>query len=151
MLNAELSELQLKIRPLREKLIAHNLYGAVNSLKRLRIFMEHHVFAVWDFMSLLKALQLAHTGVGIPWIPKPDRMVARFVNEIVLGEETDEDGRGGFISHFELYREAMHQIGASTAPIDSLISLLNCGAGIEGALGQCGTGRGAKKFVEATL
>src|ERR1700676_4479490 len=150
MSNPRLSELQLKIRPLREQLIDHKLYRTINSVERLRIFMEHHVFAVWDFMSLLKALQLAHTGIGVPWIPKSQRMVARFVNEIVLGEETDEDGRGGFISHFELYREAMHQIGASTVPIDSLISSLNCGVGIKEALANCGGTSGATQFVETT-
>ncbi|PMW08640.1 hypothetical protein C1X40_33850, partial [Pseudomonas sp. GW456-11-11-14-TSB2] len=93
MLRNQLAALQLEILPLRDRLIGHPIYRMVNSLERLRIFMEHHVFAVWDFMSLLKALQTAHTGIGVPWLPKAHPMVARFVNEIVLGEESDEDGR----------------------------------------------------------
>src|SRR5450432_3612099 len=98
-----MTALRAGIAPLRKKLIEHPIYWSITSPVKLRLFMEQHVFAVWDFMSLLKALQLSNTCTSAPWIPKEDRMVSRFVNEIVLGEESDEDGRGGYISHFELY------------------------------------------------
>lgn len=146
----DVSELRLKIQPLREQLMDHPVYTMVDSVKRLRVFMEQHVFAVWDFMSLLKALQLSHTGISVPWVPNSNRTIARFVNEIVLGEETDEDGHGGYISHFELYRDAMHQIGASTMPIDSLVSSLKCGVDMEHALIVSGAKTGARQFVRTT-
>jgi len=68
--------------------------------------MEHHIYAVWDFMSLLKALQAAVAPAQSPWMPSSRPELRRFINEIVLGEECDEYNVAGmrrFISHFELY------------------------------------------------
>ena len=56
------------VQPLRVKLLGHPLYGMIDSLSNLRIFMEYHVFAVWDFMSLLKSLQRSQTSVEIPGV-----------------------------------------------------------------------------------
>ncbi|MEI8319475.1 MAG: DUF3050 domain-containing protein, partial [Planctomycetia bacterium] len=42
---------------LRLRLLAHSIYAMFDSPARLRRFLEHHVFAVWDFQSLLVALQ----------------------------------------------------------------------------------------------
>jgi hypothetical protein len=83
--------------------------------------MQSHVFAVWDFMSLLKTLQAQLTCTTIPWAPTPFPASRRFINEIVCGEESDLfEGRP--ISHFELYLEAMQQAQADTTPIRSLLS-----------------------------
>jgi hypothetical protein len=89
--------------------------------------MKHHVFAVWDFMSLLKKLQQSLTCVTVPWVPKPNADYARFINEIVIGEETDEDGRGGYASHFQLYLDAMKEVNADTGPIDRYLERLKSG------------------------
>ena len=104
-----IERLQQSLRPLRDQLFNHEVYRSIKTPDDLRTFMEHHVFAVWDFMSLLKALQRHLTGVTIPWLPQGDRNARRLINEIVLDEESDEDGEGGYISHFELYRAAMVQ------------------------------------------
>ncbi|MCY0877349.1 MAG: DUF3050 domain-containing protein [Firmicutes bacterium] len=116
------------LREAREYLLTHPVYRDVTNLPRIRRFMEYHVFAVWDFMSLLKALQRALTTLQVPWIPPDDREAARLINEIVLGEESDEDGLGGYMSHFELYRQAMLECGADTHLIDQLVNALARGA-----------------------
>ena len=84
--------------------------------------MENHVFAVWDFMSLLKGLQINLTSTNNPWTPVDNTEAARFINEIVLEEETDEIKGGIAISHFELYLESMKEIGADTSQINNFIS-----------------------------
>ena len=119
-----LEQLQHSLRPLREQLVKHEVYRSIETQNDLRTFMEHHVFAVWDFMSLLKALQIRLTGVTLPWTPQGDPNIRRLINEIVLEEESDEDGQGGYISHFELYRTAMAQCGADTSKIDKFVERL---------------------------
>ena len=100
-----------------KELVNHKIYSKISSVDELKIFMENHIYAVWDFMSLLKALQVNLTCIKNPWIPSDNTQAARFINEIVLEEETDEIKGGGVISHFELYLEAMKQIGANTSKI----------------------------------
>ena len=88
--------------------------------------MEHHVFAVWDFMSLLKSMQRQLTCVRVPWVPTGPTGSRRLINDIVLVEDSDELG-GGFISHFELYLNAMTQAGANRTAIDALTGLVRAG------------------------
>ena len=109
-------EIEARLAPLQARLAAHLLYARIRSLGDLRTFMQSHVFAVWDFMSLLKTLQRKLTCVEAPWAPTPFPASRRFINEIVLGEESDEyDGRP--VSHFEIYLEAMEGVGADTSVI----------------------------------
>ena len=129
-----------RLAPLRERLAAHPLYPSIRTPAHLRIFMESHVYAVWDFMSLLKSLQRELTCVDVPWAPTRFPASRRFINEIVLGEESDEyEGRTA--SHFELYLEAMEKAGASTAAIRGLIH-----ATASNRDGQEGEGDGTKSF-----
>ncbi len=115
-----LNALQARLQPYYDRLASHPLYGSLESVEDLRVFMESHVFAVWDFMSLLKALQRELTCVSIPWRPTRWPDSRRFVNEIVLGEESDTF-KGRTISHFELYLEAMEEMGADTRAIRHLL------------------------------
>jgi hypothetical protein len=116
-----LSQFTSRARQRRDELIAHPMYRELYTLDDLRRFMESHVFAVWDFMSLLKRLQQLLTTVTLPWVPPPSKRVSRFINQLVLDEESDEDGRGGYASHFELYRRAMQEVGADTLYIDAVL------------------------------
>ena len=103
------------IASLRERLESHPIYGAVRTLDDLRVFMSHHVHSVWDFMSLIKYLQHAVAPAHWPWTPGADPSIQRFINELVLEEETDAAGPdhpGEFASHFRLYLGAMREIGA---------------------------------------
>jgi hypothetical protein len=102
------------IESLRVKLEAHPIYAAVSTLDDLRVFMQHHVYSVWDFMSLIKFLQHEVAPARWPWTPGGDASVQRFINELVLEEETDIalPGQEGFTSHYMLYLAAMREIGA---------------------------------------
>lgn len=140
-----------EISRLREDLVKHPIYHSLKNVERIRLFMKYHVFAVWDFMSLLKALQRETSCVSVPWLPPANIKVARFVNEIVLGEETDEDGRGSYKSHFELYRDAMEQCGADMVPINKFLQALREGIEYSVALKQAGVPNFVSKFVGHTL
>ena len=144
-------ELQERLEKERHALFCHPVYGAMESALDLRVFMEHHVFAVWDFMSLVKGLQLALTSVEVPWRPTGDPRVRRFVNEIVLGEESDDDGAGGFLSHLELYLQAMADVGADRGPILCLMEALEKGVGVPEALASCGAPPAAQAFSGTTF
>ncbi len=120
----EFSAAQTRLQSLRKQLLDHPLYAAVNNVAALRCFMEQHVFAVWDFMSLLKRLQHEVTCISVPWQPPADAESCRFVTEILLAEECDEDGQGGHASHFELYLAAMRDLQADTATIEDFLNHL---------------------------
>ena len=120
-----LAFIQARIAPLQQRLAAHPLYRSIQTPEHLRLFMQSHVFAVWDFMSLLKALQSRLTCTSVPWTPTPYPASRRFINEIVLGEESDlyPDAPGGRpVSHFELYLEAMDDFVADTTPMRDLLA-----------------------------
>jgi hypothetical protein len=123
----------------------------MDRLDLLHRFMEHHVFAVWDFMSLLKSLQRRLCWVELPWLPPADPTASRLINEIVLAEESDEDGAGGFASHFELYHRAMARSGASTAGIDGFLDGLRRGQPVSAALEWAGVPEPARCFVRQTF
>ncbi|TCS95933.1 DUF3050 domain-containing protein [Hazenella coriacea] len=143
-----MSDLTFKqMESIRDQLLDHPVYSLMNTPDRVRIFMKHHSFAVWDFMSLLKKLQQTLTCVTVPWIPQAEPNYARFINEIVIGEETDEDGEGGYISHFELYLQAMNEVDADTKPIESLITLIQEGEDPISALNQIDMTDTVKEFV----
>ena len=113
---------------LNEKLENHSIFSKINSIAQLVTFMEHHVFAVWDFMSLLKKLQFDLIPLGSPWIPNPNGNLVRFINEIVMEEESDQIHGSGdgleFASHFEIYLKAMEEVGANTEVMTSFLSLV---------------------------
>jgi hypothetical protein len=99
---------------LRAGLLDHPIYAEVASAEDLKRFMEDHVFAAWDFMSLLKRLQQDLTCTRVPWFPADNTRAARLINDIVIGEETDVDPNGSYVSHLDLYLRAMTNVGATT-------------------------------------
>jgi hypothetical protein len=135
----------------RQMLMVHPVYTSIWSFDDLCIFMQHHAFAVWDFMSLLKALQRGLSCVDIPWIPTGHPKTRRLVNDIVMTEESDDDGLGGFTSHFELYLDAMRQAGADTGAIDDFISQIRRREDVGDALDCCAAPPGARRFVNTTF
>jgi hypothetical protein len=125
------------IESLRVKLEAHPIYASVRTLDDLRVFMQHHVYSVWDFMSLIKYLQNEVAPARWPWTPRGDASVQRFINELVLEEETDLalPGQEGHTSHFLLYLAAMREIGADADIPDRFVQKV-AEQGIDAALGS---------------
>tara|TARA_B100000686_G_scaffold350060_1_gene444926 strand:- start:338 stop:1099 length:762 start_codon:yes stop_codon:yes gene_type:complete len=139
------------LQPLQEKLINHDLYHNINSIDTLKIFMENHIFAVWDFMSLLKSLQIHLTCVQIPWKPVNNTDAARFINEIVLEEETDKINSEQTVSHFELYIDSMKEIGATTDQIYSFIDMIDERKNFEEAIFSSSIDQNIKSFLSFTF
>jgi Protein of unknown function (DUF3050) len=146
MLNADF------IESLRVRLEAHPIYAAVTTLDDLRVFMQHHVYSVWDFMSLIKYLQNEIAPARWPWTPSGDASVQRFINELVLEEETDIalPGREGHTSHFMLYLEAMREIGADAdTPVRFVQKVAE--QGITAALGAGPAPAPSAAFIRTTF
>jgi hypothetical protein len=139
-----------RLRPLYRLLSEHRLYRSFEEVNDLRLFMESHIFAVWDFMSLLKALQRGLTCVDVPWVPSRFAESRRLVNEIVLGEESDVY-KGMAMSHFEIYRRAMQECGADLFAINNLLRELEGGASWDRALERSGAPAAAQRFVRSTF
>jgi hypothetical protein len=145
------SEFDNDVNEWRSSLVAHPLFHEIQSISQMRQFMEAHVFAVWDFMSLLKTLQNQLTCTKVPWSPPANPQAARFINEIVLGEETDEIQPGEPTSHFELYLGAMKQCGARTSRIEIFVRLLAEGGEVEASLIEARVPSHVRDFVVSTM
>ncbi|THD33228.1 DUF3050 domain-containing protein [uncultured Flavobacterium sp.] len=110
-----------RIQPQKDILLNHPLYKKIQNLEDLRRFLECHVYAVWDFMSLLKALQSKLTSTTTPWLPVGNPEIRYLINEIVLAEETDLTLDGKRQSHYEMYIDAMKDCGANITEIQSFL------------------------------
>lgn len=135
----------------RALLLAHPIFTSIHSVADVRVLMEIHVYAVWDFMSLLKRLQIDLTCVHLPWMPPAHKRASRLINEIVVGEESDAIPGNGFSSHLELYLRAMEEIGADTSKFRAFIHCLNAGDDIAHALRRCDVPEIAAAFVNETM
>lgn len=147
MVEPKFEKLNNKLQEMRQ----HNVFSSIRTINELHTFMEWHVFAVWDFMSLTKRLQQDFTCVSLPWLPPKNHEAACLINQIVLGEETDHLPNGKTLSHFEMYLIAMEEIGASTNQIKKFIECLQSGITIPDALEQAKVPAAIQKFVQSTM
>ncbi len=150
-MNIYSENLQREIEPLRLQITNHPLYAEIRELADVREFMRLHVFAVWDFMSLLKALQINLTCVSLPWFPVGDAETRFLINEIVAGEESDVDAHGERKSHYELYLEAMNQTGADTNEIVNFTASLKQTADVRARISASNIQQAAKDFMDFTF
>lgn len=150
-MNEHIEKIKKAIEPLRQEIINHKVYSVINDKDDLKIFMQYHVFAVWDFMSLLKSLQNHLTCTSVPWFPKGSADTRHLINEIVVGEESDVDSFGIRKSHFELYLDAMRQCGADTTQIEKFISVLQNAGDFNSAFVSSDTPKEARDFVDFTF
>jgi hypothetical protein len=135
----------------RDCIVRHPVFAEIRDINSLQIFMEAHVFAVWDFMSLVKRLQCDLTCVSLPWLPPRDRRAAQLINQIVLGEETDIGPSGEPISHLELYLAAMREVGANPKNFELFKSALASGATLETAFDRAAAPPFVRDFTTYTL
>jgi hypothetical protein len=136
-----------RLNTLRARLLDHAVYAEVASIEDLRRSMEDHVFTVWDFMSLLKRLQQDLACTKVSWFPAENARAARLINDIVVGEETDVDPDGSYVSHLDLYLRAMADVGASTRQFDTFRSLARVGSSVEAAMVRTGVPPHVQAFV----
>ena len=140
-----------QLADLHRQLEQHPLFESLANLLDLRRFMCAHVFAVWDFMSLLKRLQRDLTCVDVPWTPRRDTIAARLINEIVLDEESGLGPDGEPISHLDLYLAAMREVGADTAQFEHFLQLVANGIDAGDALHAVCAPEHVRTFVNRTL
>jgi hypothetical protein len=143
--------IEREIAPLREQLKSHDLYYHLSGVEDIKVFMEKHVFAVWDFMSLLKALQRNLTCIDMPWKPSQNAKTARFINEIVLEEESDLNENGVPKSHFEMYLDAMKEVGANPDRILDFIRNIDSMQSLMDQLPYANLKKAEREFLEFTF
>ena len=146
-----IQHIQKEITSLREELKSHRLYQQLQTVEDIKIFTKDHVFAVWDFMSLLKTLQRELTCVSVPWVPRKKGKLTQFINEITLAEESDVDLSGESKSHFEIYLDAMRHMGSDTHKIEVFLSKIHQNSSIEEALDFAEVPEAVKNFVKVTF
>ena len=140
-----------KIQLQKEVLLNHSLYEKVKTMADLNSFLETHVYAVWDFMSLLKALQAQLTCTTTPWFATKNPETRYLINEIVLAEETDLTIDGRRQSHYEMYVEAMEACGANTSGMEDFLSEINSLQNIFVAIKQSDLHPNIKAFLDFTF
>ncbi|CAH0131432.1 DUF3050 domain-containing protein [Pseudomonas brassicacearum] len=140
-----------QLNQLQTTLENHEIYNYIKTPAHLKIFMESHVFAVWDFMSLAKRLQIELTCTRLPWFTPADAKKARFINEIILGEESDLGDDGLPVSHFDMYLAAMADMGCSRHKFDLFEQHYRSGTDLERALELADVPSYVIKFVRQTI
>lgn len=140
-----------ELRELRAGLETHPVFSALREPEHLQAFMQIHVFAVWDFMSLVKRLQNELTCTRVPWMPPSNPEAARLINDIVLGEESDIGADGRPASHLDLYLAAMREVGADTRVFERFLSALEDGEILSQALADEEIPWFVREFVGRTL
>jgi hypothetical protein len=147
----KISTINQNIQEYKNQLLTHSLYEKVKTIDDLHCFLENHIYAVWDFMSLLKALQNKLTCTTTPWLPVGNPEVRYLINEIVVAEETDLTIDGSRQSHFEMYLDAMQQCGANTQEISAFLENVKVTQNIFVSIKQSNLHPNVKSFLEFTF
>ena len=150
-MSQDLDDLVTALTTQRSQVASHPVFQGLREIDDLRIFMEWHVFAVWDFMSLVKRLQREFTCIQVPWSPPLSSKAARLINEIVMGEESDQAPDGSHRSHYDIYLAAMREVGASTRRVEEVVQRVSQGGPVTDALLRVQAPTAVRRFVESTI
>jgi len=135
----------------RNQLLAHPLYYKIKTIEDLQVFMQGHIYAVWDFMSLLKALQQKLTCTTTPWYPSKFPNTRYLINEIVVAEESDEYIDGRRLSHFEMYLDALDTLGGDSNEVNNFLQDVYEGGDILNVIAQSALHPNIKEFLAFTF
>ena len=149
--NMTISLINSKIQSHKDLLLHHSLYEKVKTIDDLHLFLENHIYAVWDFMSLLKALQQKLTCTTTPWFASSNPETRYLINEIVLAEESDLSYNGTRLSHFEMYVEAMQSCGANTKEVQAFLQKVVENKNIFITIKQSNLHSNIKSFLDFTF
>lgn len=149
--NMTISLINSKIQSHKDLLLHHSLYEKVKTIDDLHLFLENHIYAVWDFMSLLKALQQKLTCTTTPWFASSNPETRYLINEIVLAEESDLSFNGKRLSHFEMYEEAMQSCGANTKEVQAFLQKVVENKNIFITIKQSNLHSNIKSFLDFTF
>lgn len=139
------------IQAQKDILLNHPLYSQIKTIEDLNSFLEIHIYAVWDFMSLLKALQQKLTCTTTPWVATSNPETRYLINEIVLAEESDLAIDGRRLSHYEMYIEAMQDCNASTTGIEQFLNEIEDTKNIFVAIKNSHLDEAVKDFLNFTF
>ncbi len=147
----KLHDIVIGIQPLVDAIAHHKLFRAITSIARLRRFTEIHVYAVWDFICLLKALQRKLTSQHLFWSPPINPLGCYLVNSLVAEEESDCIEHNHYLSHFELYLQAMQQCGADIRGIRQFIANIHPEQSLASLLVSNNLPKPAQGFIQDTF
>lgn len=72
------------------QLADHPIYSALQTVEDLQRFMEHPIYSVWGFMSLIKYLQHTIAPTTVPWLPRipsPSRLLTTQTFEFLSSQQ----------------------------------------------------------------
>lgn len=144
-------KLALDVLEAAQAINCHRVFNRVNDIESVRIFAEHHVWCVWDFMSLAKSIQMKLGCYEIPWTPPTSTLMSHAFNEVIMSEESDDGPSGLVQSHFEIYLEAMTEMGANATSVPAAIAHIKRGVPLDKALQAVGASLATRQFVASTM
>lgn len=132
-------------------LINHPLYNSIKTESDIKMYMFNQVWCVWDFMTLVKSIQIQIIPPNILWTPPKFPELGAYIYEVLLTEETDKGYNSETnSSHFQTFLKAMKESSVDTSSVDKFIELLENGNQFEIAIDSCGIHKEAKEFITTT-
>jgi hypothetical protein len=84
-------------------------------------------------------------------MPVKNAELARFINEIVVAEESDHDAHGVVKSHYEMYLDAMAEVNADPSKMNNFLETLQSNISIDKALESLEVPNAVKEFLSFTF
>jgi hypothetical protein len=146
----EFDRILQKVLPAQDKILNHQVYKEIENLDDLNLFLEYHVFFVWDQMSSLKAMQKDLTCMNVPWVPKRSPQTRKYINELVLNAEGNDLISETVLSEYESYLELMRESDADSSSIERLEKSINRGENFKDLLDHLDMPKVVKSYLDFT-